>query len=217
MADALEQDGDDVRCRHKMLEGQGSIPNEHTSQKKMLFHSFPRKYQKSFCEAGKILADCKKVQVVAFFNTLYVQDKKSGTYANLKNKRDKKHQNSDDEDDKEINYKKRSCKNGGRNGGGCGGYNGNCNNNLNGGGNGSNTPCQLHNGQHLWRNWYNNRNRCNYHPPSNNGGGRGNAGNKNHNDAHHNDDAGGKKSKAKNKNAEVNFVDSAGSGMFESD
>ena len=43
----------------------------------MFFHSFPSKYQKSFCEAGKILADCKKVQVVAFFNTLYVKDKKS--------------------------------------------------------------------------------------------------------------------------------------------
>ena len=73
------------------------------------------------------------------------------------------------------------------------------------------------NGQHLWRDCYNNRNGRNYHAPNSNGGGHGNGGNKHNNDAHHDDDAGGKKSKAKNKTAEINFVISAGNGLFESD
>ena len=210
----------------KMLEGKGTIPNEHT-QKEMFFHSFPSKYQKNFRDAGKILADMKKVQVVTFFNTLYVEDKKSGTYAQLSNKRTNKnrHTSDDEDDDKENDYKKKRRPNhrGNRNGGGRGGRGGynNRNNNRNngdrnGGGNGGNTPCQMHNGQHLWRDCYNNRHGRNFRAPNANGGGRGN-GKNNSNDAHHNDDAGGKKSKAKNKNAEVNFVESASNGLFESD
>lgn len=198
----------------KMLEGLGAIPNDHT-EKEMLYHTFPGKYTKHFREAGKILADMTKVKIVAYFDTLYLEDKKLGVIP-----RKPKKPTSDD-DGKENDHAKNRNKNrvprgGPRNGGGRGSYNGGR------GGNNNNAPCQIHNGHHSWADCNQNRNSRNYKPPNNNNGHRGNGGgrgngndrNKNKNqDAHHNDED--PKPKKKVKIADQHHIDVVAKSLFD--
>ena len=106
-----------------MLEGLGAILNDHM-EKAMFYHSFPSKYTKHFRDTGKILADMTKINIVAYFDTLYLGDKKSEAIP----RKPKTKSTSDDGDGKE-NDPAKSCNKhhmprGGRGNGGCNTYNG---------------------------------------------------------------------------------------------
>ena len=133
-------------CRYtnKMAGDEPDI--DEVKKKKFIFDSFPDSWKIKF-KRGKKLANTSLDDLQIFMTN----EKK---YADLEAKKHEKKNNKNNDNNKD-NGGKKNDKN---------------NKRKNDGKDAGNTPCRIHNGQHLWKDCYNNRNGRNYRPNGGRGG-----------------------------------------------